>query len=144
MDTMKGKEPITAFQDDFFFLSNFYPHCIEYEGAFYPTAEHAFQSAKTWDPAQREKVRAAATPASAKSLGKRVTMREGWETLRFAVMEEIVRPKFADPELRERLRATRRRELIERNTWRDTTWGAIKGKDGIWKASHTPERGYPV
>ena len=72
-------------------------------------------------------------PASAKSLGKRVTLREGWDTLRFEVMKRVVRAKFADPDLAEMLRGTGERELIELNTWRDSTWGCVLGKDGSWK-----------
>lgn len=99
----------------------------------YPTAEHAFQALKTRDPAEREKVRSAPTPAAAKQRGKRVTLREDWDTYRFVVMEQVVREKFRDPELARLLLATGERELIEGNTWRDTTWGCIRGKDGTWK-----------
>ncbi len=44
-------------------------------------------------------MRQAKTPASAKALGKRVTLREGWDTLRPKVMGRLVRAKFSDPEL---------------------------------------------
>ena len=126
-------EPITSFRGEYAFLSNFYPHAVEIDGDLYPTNEHAFQALKTDDRAERQKVREAKTPASAKSLGKRVTLRVGWDTLRFNVMERVVRAKFADPELAEMLRTTGERELIEGNAWRDTTWGCILGKDGTWK-----------
>jgi ribA/ribD-fused uncharacterized protein len=128
-----SNDPITAFRGEFAFLSNFYPHAFEFEGETYPTAEHAFQAAKTLDPAERQKVRDAATPAVAKRLGKKVTLREGWDTLRFTVMEEVVAAKFSDPELARLLLATGERELIEGNTWRDTTWGCIQDKNGNWK-----------
>jgi len=126
-------DPITPFTGEYAFLSNLFPHAIAVNGDIYPTNEHAFQALKTDDPAEREKVRQTKTPASAKSLGKRVTLREGWDTLRFEVMERLVRAKFADPDLAAKLLATGRRELIEGNTWRDTTWGCVRGKDGNWK-----------
>ncbi|BDI33989.1 hypothetical protein CCAX7_60400 [Capsulimonas corticalis] len=85
---------------------------------------------KTFDAAEREKVCTATTPASAKSQGKRVTLRVGWETVSFEIMEQVVRAKFADPELAAKLLTTGDRELLEGNTWWDTTWGCIKGKDG--------------
>jgi predicted NAD-dependent protein-ADP-ribosyltransferase YbiA (DUF1768 family) len=66
-------------------------------------------------------------------LGKRVTLREEWGIVRFEIMEQLVRAKFSDPDLSAKLLATGERELIERNTWRDTTWGCIKLKDGTWK-----------
>ena len=126
-------DAITSFRGEYAFLSNFYAHAVEIDGDIYPTNEHAFQALKTDDPAERQKVREAKTPASAKSLGKRVTLREGWDTLRFEAMERVVRVKFADPELAEMLRATGEGELIEGNAWRDTTWGCVLGKDGTWK-----------
>jgi predicted NAD-dependent protein-ADP-ribosyltransferase YbiA (DUF1768 family) len=48
-------------------------------------------------------------------------------------MERLVRLKFADPDLAARLLATGDRELIEGNTWWDTTWGCVRTKDGGWK-----------
>ena len=130
---MAEDQPITAFKGDYAFLSNFYPHPIELDGDIYPTNEHAFQALKTDDPAERKKVREAKTPASAKSLGKRVTLRAGWDTLRFEVMERVVRVKFADAQLAEMLRDTGQRELIELNTWRDTTWGCVLDRMGELK-----------
>ena len=126
-------DAITSFRGEYAFLSNFYAHAVEIDGDIYPTNEHAFQALKTVNPAERQKVREAKTPASAKSLGKRVTLRAGWDTLRFEVMERVVRAKFADPELAEMLRATGERELIEGNTWRDTTWGCVLDKSGELK-----------
>ena len=125
--------PITSFSGEYAFLSNFYPHPVEVDGDLFPTNEHAFQALKTDDPAERQKVRGAKTPASAKALGKRVTLRHGWDSSRFAVMERLVRAKFTDPELAVKLLATGKRELIEGNTWRDTTWGCIMTKDGLWR-----------
>ena len=126
-------DPITSFRREYAFLSNFYAHPIEIDGDTYPTNEHAFQALKTDDPAERQRVREAKTPASAKSLGKRVTLRAEWDTLRFEVMERLIRIKFADPEVSAKLLATGKRELIEGNTWRDTTYGCIITKDGLWR-----------
>ncbi len=126
-------DPITSFRNEFAFLSNFHPHAIAFEGATYPTAEHAFQAAKTLDPTERQTVQKASTPTLAKRLGKKVTLRENWDTLRFIIMEQVLAAKFSDPELARLLLATGERELIEGNTWRDTTWGCIQGKDGNWK-----------
>lgn len=103
---MPDNAPITPFTGEHAFLSNFYSHPVEIDGDTYPTNEHAFQALKTDDPAEREKMRQAKTPASAKALGKRMTLREGWDTLRFEVMEHLVRAKFGDPELAAKLLAT--------------------------------------
>jgi len=133
-------DQITSITGDHAFLSNFFPHAVTIDGDIYPTSEHAFQALKTDDPAEREKVRLAKTPASAKSLGKRVTLREDWDTLRFEVMERLVRANFADADLAAKLLATGERELIEGNTWRDTTWGCVRGKDGEWKGRNELEK----
>jgi predicted NAD-dependent protein-ADP-ribosyltransferase YbiA (DUF1768 family) len=43
-------------------------------------------------------------------------------------MEELVRRKFADPELAEKLLATGDEELVEGNTWNDRFWGVCRGE----------------
>jgi len=128
-----GPDAITSFSGEHAFLSNFYLHPIEIDGDVYPTNEHAFQALKTDVAAERQRVREAPTPASAKAKGKRVTLRPGWDTERLVVMERVVRAKFADPELARLLVATGNRELIEGNKWRDTVWGCVRTKEGGWK-----------
>jgi hypothetical protein len=53
--------------------------------------------------------------------------------LRFDVMERLVRATFADADLAAKLLATGGRELIEGNTWRETTWGCVRGKGSHWQ-----------
>lgn len=134
--TITSESPIDGFRDEHAFLSNFYAHPIEIEGAVYPTAEHAFQALKTEDPAERERVRTAATPKSAKVLGRRVKLRPDWDTVRLSVMEQVVRAKFADPEMADLLLGTGHRKLIEGNTWRDRFWGCTQNKDGQWQGEN--------
>lgn len=123
--------PITTFRGDHEFLSNFTHSPLTYEGEIYPTVEHAFQAAKTFDPIERQKVRTAASPGSAKRLGRRVTLRADWETVKYDIMLALLRQKFSDPVLREKLLATGDAELIEGNTWGDRTWGCVEVK-GKW------------
>ena len=87
------------------------------------TLEHYFQAAKTLDPTTRKAILSAPTPARAKQLGKRVTLRPHWDAMRVNVMCTLLRRKFADPELGAMLLATSDRYLIEGNTWHDTFWG---------------------
>lgn len=47
------------------------------------SAEHAYQAAKTLDPAQQAHVMIAATPGESKRRGQRVTLRDDWDVLRF-------------------------------------------------------------
>ena len=68
---------------------------------------------------------AAVNPA--KSLGKKVRLRDGWNDKRILFMERVLEAKFRDPELRALLLATEDAELVEGNTWNDTFWGVCKG-----------------
>ena len=122
---------ISNFHGDNFFLSNFFPAPVIYDGETYPTVEHAFQAAKTLDREQRKGIRVAETPAKAKQMGKVVTLRPDWDQERLATMLELLRQKFSQPELRQKLLATDDAELIEGNTWGDRFWGC-ELVDGQW------------
>ena len=124
---MAESGPIAGFWAKYAFLSNFHPSEIEFEGACYPTVEHAFQAAKTSDPEARRKVREASTPGGAKRIGRRVRLRADWESVKVGVMTGLLRLKFADPELGALLLATGARELIEENSWNDRFWGTTGG-----------------
>jgi ribA/ribD-fused uncharacterized protein len=114
---------IDNFDGEFAFLSNFYPSPVAYEGAQYPTIEHAFQAAKTLDQTERERVRLAATPGNAKRIGRRVHLREDWEEIKVDVMRSLLAAKFSDERLKQNLLATRDATLVEGNTWHDNYWG---------------------
>jgi ribA/ribD-fused uncharacterized protein len=125
-------DPITSFRGPYWFLSNFYPVVIRFEGVDYPTLEHAYQAAKTLNPSERSVIARALTPGQAKAIGRKVTMRPGWEEgLRLEVMERLERQKY-DPayhaDLTVKLVETWPRDLIEGNTWGDKFWGAVQDK----------------
>src|SRR5690348_9381030 len=61
---------IAEFQGEYRFLSNFWPAEVAYEGITYPTAEHAYQAAKTMDVNERKRIAALPTPAEAKAAGR--------------------------------------------------------------------------
>ncbi|HZZ44499.1 MAG TPA: NADAR family protein [Tepidisphaeraceae bacterium] len=110
-------------------MSNFSPATIEFEGIHYPTVEHAYQSAKTLDMAERRRIAALATPAEAKAAGRALKYRADWEQVKFDVMEQCVRYKFTHhPELAAELLATGNAYLEEGNTWNDQIWGVYQGK----------------
>jgi ribA/ribD-fused uncharacterized protein len=118
---------LKAFTGDLDFCSNFYdlrPYGgIEYDGLVYPSLEHAYQAAKTLFVNFRELIRTAPTAGKAKALGKKVTLREGWNEMRVSVMEKLLRKKFAIPELNARLLETATETLVEVNSWHDQEWG---------------------
>ena len=132
----RGREPagaatkIAEFQGEYRFLSNFYAATVVFEDITYPTAEHAYQSAKTTNMSQRRRIAQLATPADAKREGRALTpQRPDWEQVKFTVMEQVVRDKFTrNPELREKLLATGDAYLEEGNTWNDRLWGVYQGQ----------------
>ena len=118
---------IDRFDGEHAFLSNFWPSPLTLDGITYPTVEHAFQAAKAIDPLERQRIAALPTPGAAKRAGRKVAIRPDWEQVNVAIMEDLVRRKFADPELAGKLLATGDEELIEGNTWNDRFWGVCRG-----------------
>ncbi len=117
---------IKKFRDKYFFLSNFYIANVTYKGITYNNNEAAFQAQKDLTRSLEFKD---LNPMSAKRLGKRVKLREDWESIKLNIMEEIIRCKFdQNPELKEKLLNTEDLLLIEGNDWNDTYWGVCRGK----------------
>ena len=119
---------IERFDGEYAFLSNFWPSPIVLDRITYPTVEHAFQAAKADNRLERERIAALPTPGAAKRAGRKVALRPDWDRIKVEVMEDLVRRKFADPELAERLLATGAAELVEGNTWNDRFWGVCRGQ----------------
>lgn len=115
---------ITSFSGEYEFLSNFYKEPVEWEGVVYPTIEHAFQAAKSFDPKYRERVLKASSPGAAKKLGRAVDLRKDWEDIKLDVMTILVTRKFtSDSKLAMKLLKTGSHELIEGNNHGDVIWG---------------------
>ena len=128
MNTDRTATPITAFRGDYAFLSNFYKRLFVWNGVHWPTAEHAYQAAKTRDHDQRAAIAAAPGPGEAKKLGRRATIRPSWDVIKRAAMQSILIAKFAEPSLARRLAATGDARLVEGNWWNDTYWGVCRGR----------------
>ena len=120
---------IDSFQGKYRWLSNFWmcPGGIQYGDYIYPSTEHAYQAAKTIVDSERLEILRAKTPGQAKRLGRRVTMRPDWDLIKIDVMRTVLKQKFNDEELAQKLRDTGNAELIEGNHWGDTFWGVCKG-----------------
>lgn len=117
-------------------FSNFYPCTVEYEGIVYPNSECAWQSLKTFDMDSRDKF-ATYTPAGAKKMGRRVSLRSDWEEVKYDLMVEVCYAKFSQNEgLKKILLSTGDEEIIENTTpWHDNIWGnceceKCKNKEG--------------
>lgn len=118
---MKIKEFVGPYR----FLSNFYvPAEVVLDGVMYPTVEHAYQAAKTYDLSNRKRIEFAASPGQAKSLGRKLKLRSDWEQVKLDIMEDLVRQKFSsNPYLKRLLLVTDEDYLQEGNTWGDRFWG---------------------
>lgn len=129
---------IDSFSGRYRWLSNFHPAPLAWRDLVFPTLEHAFQ----WEKMDTEQGRVAVisvppdltctarrwtTPGEAKRAARRHHMRSDWEQIKIDVMHELLRRKFADPDLRQRLIDTGDAKLIEGNNWNDRFWGVCNG-----------------
>lgn len=115
---------ISSFCGEYEFLSNFYVSPFIYNGLEYRTSEHAFHAAKCISDNDRERIRLVKTARGAKRLGRRIKMNvTEWNDKRDDIMLDILRAKFQQMDLKQRLLATGNSELIEENEWHDMYWG---------------------
>lgn len=114
---------IKRFKGRYYFLSNFYPSMVSFDGYTYLNSEAAFQAQKCANPDMRA-IFCSLNPSDAKRIGRHVDLRSDWEKVKFDLMEGIVRAKFTQNErLRDELINTGGAILIEGNTWGDKIWG---------------------
>lgn len=119
---------IDCFDGEYSFLSNFYECKIKFNGITYNHAEGAFQAQKTLDENERLKF-VNITAGQSKRLGKKVKLRDDWETVKLGLMYYIVFEKFnQNKDICEKLIATKDAKLIEGNYWHDYFWGVCNGK----------------
>lgn len=124
VDNNTKNDVIDSFRGEYLFLSNFYQSPITYNGITYGHSESAFQAQKCLERAD-EFVNI--SPLKAKRLGKQVPLREDWEQIKVGIMTDVLRTKFSDPYLRDKLLATGNAHLEEGNDWGDTLWGTVNG-----------------
>lgn len=123
---------IDDFSGEYAFLSNFYPAQINYKGMDYATTEHAYQAQKFLDKSDQLKIRNAGSPGNAKRLAKQFKkqgkVRDNWFDMNLEVMLDVLRLKFAIPELKQKLLDTGDAKLIEGNYWHDYFFGVCNGR----------------
>lgn len=128
---MKYTQVIESFKDENRWLSNFWIH----DTARQLSVEHHYQAAKTTNLEDWLTIMSAETPGKAKRYMKSVekgglgiVVRDDWNEVRLALMEQFTREKYAtNHELRQKLIDTRGTLLIEGNTWGDTFFGVCNG-----------------
>ncbi len=116
-------------------LNNFSAHQIEIWGRRFPTAEHAYQYKKFVEvaPEIAEQILNAGSPEAAQRIAHahKTEQPKDWHEGKVAVMEDILRAKFAQHEdVREVLARSGSRKIVE-NSPVDDFWGC--GQDGIGK-----------
>lgn len=131
---------ITDFTDRYEFLSNSHWVNIDMDGDTYPSVDHAYQAAKTFDPHKRARIRSAASAHIARQMGRAMERPLDWESVitsdtgvsrqrRVIVMWSLLADKFTYPDLTRSLLDTGDAELVN-GTWdrRDFFWGSYKGR----------------
>ena len=113
------------FRGELFFLSNLFETKIQIGNFTFENAEAAFQSFKDL---KRQKEFEKIDGATAKKLGKKVNLRNDWTEIKIEIMELVLREKFSNEILKQKLIATGDLELIETNHWKDFYWGVCDGR----------------
>ena len=119
---------IDKFRGEYSFLSNFYKCDVPYEGKLYSNAESAYQAQKSLITVELDKFTYFTSGKDAKRMSKLIHMRSDWDNVKLHIMYSICLSKFSNnPNLLDKLLATRPHELIEGNTHGDTFWGVCSG-----------------
>lgn len=127
---------VEEFQGHYRFLSNFVPCVVELDGKTYPTVEHAYQAAKTHDPALRYEIRKLISPGAAKRITRQMVIRRDWEEVKIGVMRGLLEQKFSQETFDFQLEVLRGFTLIEGNKWGDTFWGCVKVQGYKWQGEN--------
>jgi ribA/ribD-fused uncharacterized protein len=119
---------IAGFVAEYRWLSNYFPCRVEWKGRLYGSAEAAYHSGKY--PAADRDVFTRLDPDAARKLSRAKSYdTEAWEARKVPTMREVVWAKFSqNPELANKLLATRDRYLEETNWWGDKIWGVYQGE----------------
>jgi len=119
---------IDSFDDQWGWLSNFYPCHVIYCGMEFRSVEHAYQAAKCLTTDDMRRIQAASTPGKAKRLGRQVELRPDWEAVKEIVMLYLLAQKFKpNSRLGDLLRMTGSAYLMESNPYNDHHWGVCRG-----------------
>jgi ribA/ribD-fused uncharacterized protein len=128
IDLKANKYGIHGFFGPFRFLSNFHFVKVEWQGIVFPTTEHAYQAAKSDDPQIWAFFASLAKPQEARKLGQEIELDPEWHSrIKFEVMYDLTKKKYAKDPLRKMLLDTGDMYLEETNHWGDVCWGVCNG-----------------
>lgn len=123
---------IKGFFGKYHFLSNFELGEVVFEGIKYPSSENAYQAAKSLDIDVRKQF-TNISPNESKKLGRKISMRQDWESVKYSVMFQIVLDKFTrHRNFGDLLIETGDKYLEETNYWGDKIWGVCDGVGKNW------------
>lgn len=90
-----------------------FPCKVYFEGEYYNSVAHAYAAAKTDDEEKRRRIRKAPTFQEMLSIAQYVEESPIFTAKKYSLMESLTRDKFRrDRELREKLKATNTRSLV--------------------------------
>lgn len=118
-------DKILFYEGPWYFLSNFSSFAVHRYGSLWMTAEHAYQSAKFESPITRQLIHDARSAHDAKTIARvrKSDARSDWNSVKLAVMEEILRAKVEQhPYIRKKLIESGNIELVE-DSPEDPFWG---------------------
>ncbi|BAZ18308.1 hypothetical protein NIES4071_101930 (plasmid) [Calothrix sp. NIES-4071] len=92
------------------------------DGISYCSVENAYQAAKTLNLQKRVNM-AALEPGYSKKVGRKLKLRNDWESIKLAVMYIALTQKFSQPAWNNELKAIGIEYLVEWNNWKDNIWG---------------------
>lgn len=119
-------EDIKGFDGEFRWLSNFWKCEVELDGMKFDSTENAYQAAKCENIAERIKF-TNITAGQAKRLSRQINVREDWDSVKLEVMDDLLRQKFENKDLADKLLATGDCLIEETNSWADVFWGVCGG-----------------
>lgn len=116
---------INHFKNEYEMFSNFYPVVVYFENRVYPSVEHAFVAAKSYDDTFRYKIAKIDRNKAgmAKQMGQKVKLRSNWDTIKVSIMKDLLTQKFNHKKFQEKLLSTGNEEIVEGNYWHDNHWG---------------------
>jgi ribA/ribD-fused uncharacterized protein len=119
---------ISQFDTEWSDFSNFAHSPLVFQGRTYPTAEHAYQASKVYDPENQLRVQYSRSAGEAKILGNLYKDHSVSDLAKVSVMADILRMKFSTNRyFADLLLSTNDRVIEEGNTWGDTFWGVCNG-----------------
>lgn len=114
---------IDCFYEDYEFLSNFYYHEIYYNGYKYFSVEHGIYVLKCEHEKDRNQVLNAKNLKEARKMSKNFEVKKNWNEVKNIEMKNLLRAKFRDVGLRNKLDETKGKQIIVKNNWHDVYWG---------------------